>query len=179
MKAETGKLSVAWDKFLDASLVVTAAAVVTATLLTLADIVARQFFGTALGWAIEISEYSLVYITFFGAAWLLREEGHVKVEIVVELLNARHQALIELATSFVGLIVSAALTYFSAVTTIKEYLSGTVQIESPLKPALYLLLIPIPVGAAALCIQFIRRTYTFYCRWKFESTSRQSKEPDS
>ena len=176
--AKLAKLSVAWDKFLDASLVVSAAAVVVATLLTLDDIVSRQFFGSAQGWAIEISEYSLVYMAFLGAAWLLREEGHVKVEIIVELLKARHQALMGVATSFVGAVVSAALTYFGAVTTLDEYLSGTFMYESPLKPPVYTLLIPIPVGTAALCIQFLRRTYTYFCQWKMEEASKPAKNRD-
>jgi C4-dicarboxylate transporter DctQ subunit len=168
VKTRLTKLGVAWDRFLDASLVVSAAAVVTATLLTLSDIVSRQFFGAAQGWAIEISEYSLVYIAFFGAAWLLREEGHIKVEVVVEVLKSRHQALLGIATSFVGVVVTGLLAYFATTTTINEYLAGTYMYESPLKPPLYALLIPIPVGATALCIQFMRRTYGYYCKWETE-----------
>ena len=49
-----------------------------------------------------------------------------------------------------------------------EYLAGTYMYESPLKPPLYALLIPIPVGATALCIQFMRRTYGYYCKWETE-----------
>jgi len=166
VRGKLAKLGIAWDKCLDALFVVSAAAVVSATLLTLSDIVSRQFFGSAQGWAIEISEYSLVYMAFFGAAWLLREEGHIKVEIIVELLNARHQALMGVATSSVGVVVTAALAYFGSVTTIEEYLAGTVRTESPIKPFLYPLLLPIPVGAAALCIQFLRRTTTYFNQWK-------------
>lgn len=161
-------LVVAWDRILDASLVVSAAGVVASTFLTLSDIVGRQFFGAAQGWAIEISEYSLVYIAFFGAAWLLREEGHVMVEVVVELLSPRRQALIGMATSCVGVVVTGALAYFGAATTIGEYLAGTVRTETPLKPFFYPLLIPIPVGSAALCVQFARRTCAYLQQWKGE-----------
>ncbi len=178
IRAKLTQLSVAWDKFLDVLLVLAATAVVAATLLTLSDIVSRQFFNTAQGWAIEISEYSLVYMAFLGAAWLLKEEGHIKVEIIIELLNKRHQALMGVATSFIGVVISAVLTYFGAKTTLDEYLAGTYMYESPLQPPLYLLLIPIPVGTAALCIQFLCRIRKYFCQWKMEKSSKPAKSRD-
>ena len=170
MKVILTKLGVAWDRFLDVSLLISATAVVLASLLTLSDIASRQFFASAQGWAIEISEYCLLYLAFFGAAWLLREDGHVKVEVVVEVLSARNQALLGVVTSVVGVLVTGVLAYFATTTTIMEYLAGTKMYESPLKPPLYPLLIPIPVGAASLCIQFMRRTCGYYQRWQDPGT---------
>jgi C4-dicarboxylate transporter DctQ subunit len=178
LKANLTKLGVAWDRFLDASLVISAMAVVTASGLTLLDIVSRQFFNSAQGWAIEISEYSLVYIAFFGAAWLLREEGHIKVELLVEVLSPRHQALLGVATSLVGVVVTGVLAYFGTTTTIQEYVAGTTMYESPLKPPLYPLLIPIPIGAASLSIQFMRRTYGYYCTWQAEKARRPPRQQE-
>lgn len=166
MKVILTKLGAAWDRFLDVSMVISAAAVVLASLLTLSDIASRQFFASAQGWAIEISEYCLLYLAFFGAAWLLREDGHVKVEVVVEVLGPRKQALLGVMTSVVGVLVTGVLAYFATTTTVMEYMAGTKMYESPLKPPLYPLLIPIPVGAASLCIQFMRRTCGYYRRWQ-------------
>ncbi len=166
MKVFLTKLGAAWDRFLDVSMLVSAVAVVLASLLTLSDIASRQFFASAQGWAIEIAEYCLLYLAFFGAAWLLREDGHVKVEVVVEVLGAKSQAFLGVATSAVGVLVTGVLAYFATTTTIMEYMADTRMYESPLKPPLYPLLIPIPVGAASLCIQFMRRTCGYYRRWQ-------------
>ena len=176
MKVILTKLGVAWDRFLDVSLLISATAVVLASLLTLSDIASRQFFASAQGWAIEISEYCLLYVAFFGAAWLLREDGHVKVEVVVEVLSARHQALLGVVTSVVGVLVTGVLAYFATTTTIMEYLAGTKMYESPLKPPLYPLLIPIPVGAASLCIQFMRRTCGYWRTWQDAGTRPENGE---
>ena len=176
MKDILTKLSAAWDRFLDVSMVISAMAVVLASLFTLSDIASRQFFASALGWAIEISEYCLLYLAFFGAAWLLREDGHVKVEVVVEVLSARNQALLGVATSIVGVLVTGVLAYFATTTTLDEYLAGTKMYESPLKPPLYPLLIPIPVGAASLCIQFMRRTCGHYRRWQDAGATPEARE---
>lgn len=173
------KLVAVWDRLLDAALVLSAAAIVAATLLTLTDIVGRQFFRAAQGWAIEISEYSLVYLAFLGAAWLLREDGHIKVEILVERFSARRAAMIGMGTSFLGIVVTASLAYFGATTTIEEYLAGTVLTESPLKPPLYPLLLPIPIGAAALCVQFVRRTYRYFFQWKTGKPRRVAEQTDA
>ena len=171
MKVFLTRLGAAWDRFLDVSMVVSAAAVVLASLFTLSDIASRQFFASAQGWAIEIAEYCLLYLAFFGAAWLLREDGHVKVEVVVEVLGARSQALLGVMTSAVGVLVTGILAYFATTTTVMEYMAGTRMYESPLKPPLYPLLIPIPVGAASLCVQFLRRTCGYYRRWQDARTA--------
>ena len=176
MKVFLTKLGAAWDRFLDVSLLISAAAVVLASLLTLSDITSRQFFASAQGWAIEIAEYCLLYLAFFGAAWLLREDGHVKVEVVVEVLGARSQALLGVITSVVGVLVTGVLAYFATTTTFMEYMAGTRMYESPLKPPLYPLLIPIPVGAASLCIQFMRRTCDYYRRWQNARTAPEARE---
>ncbi len=175
MKVFLTKLGAVWDRFLDVSMLVSAVAVVLASLLTLSDIASRQFFASAQGWAIEIAEYCLLYLAFFGAAWLLREDGHVKVEVVVEVLGPRSQAFLGMATSAVGVLVTGVLAYF-ATTTIMEYMAGTKMYESPLKPPLYPLLIPIPVGAASLCIQFMRRTCGYYRRWQNARTAPAVRE---
>ena len=176
MKVFLTKLGAAWDRFLDISMVVSAAAVVLASLLTLSDIASRQFFASAQGWAIEVAEYCLLYLAFFGAAWLLREDGHVKVEVVVEVLSRRNQALLGVMTSAVGVLVTGILAYFATTTTVMEYTAGTRMYESPLKPPLYPLLIPIPVGAASLCIQFVRRTCSHYRRWQDARTTPEVRQ---
>lgn len=176
MKVFLTKLGAVWDRFLDVSMLVSAVAVVLASLLTLSDIASRQFFASAQGWAIEIAEYCLLYLAFFGAAWLLREDGHVKVEVVVEVLGPRSQAFLGMATSAVGVLVTGVLAYFATTTTIMEYMAGTKMYESPLKPPLYPLLIPIPVGAASLCIQFMRRTCGYYRRWQDAGAAPEVRE---
>jgi hypothetical protein len=44
-----------------------------------ADVVIRYTLRGAILWGFEFTEYSLVYLTFLGTAWLLRKNLHVRI----------------------------------------------------------------------------------------------------
>jgi C4-dicarboxylate transporter DctQ subunit len=50
---------------------------------TATEILMRYFLNRPQIWAVEVTEYTMLYITFLGSAWLLREEGHVKMDILI------------------------------------------------------------------------------------------------
>ncbi|PON17846.1 hypothetical protein C2W62_11000 [Candidatus Entotheonella serta] len=39
-------------------------------------------------WILQYTEYILLWLTFLGAAWLLREEGHIRIDTVISRLGA-------------------------------------------------------------------------------------------
>jgi len=43
----------------------------------------RHFLNRPIFWTIEVTQYAMVFILFLGAAWLLREEGHVVMDVLV------------------------------------------------------------------------------------------------
>ena len=58
-----------------------AAIIIILTMLAVsAQIVMRYFLNRPMIWVMEITEISLLFITFLGTAWLLRREGHVKID---------------------------------------------------------------------------------------------------
>ena len=65
----------------------------------------RYFLGTPTRWVVEFSEYALLWIAFLSGAWILREEGHVRVEMLTELLSPRWQRWMHSATSLLGAAV--------------------------------------------------------------------------
>lgn len=45
------------------------------------------------GWALEVSELILIIITMFGAGWLLRTAGHIRVDIVATHIHGKRKAI--------------------------------------------------------------------------------------
>ena len=79
----------AWDSLLNGLAYFAGLLVVTVTFSVLYEIVARYFFNSPTIWAVDLTEYSLVYITFLGTPWVLRDHAHTRVELVVERLRPR------------------------------------------------------------------------------------------
>jgi TRAP-type C4-dicarboxylate transport system permease small subunit len=122
----------------------------------LIEIVMRYLFNRPTRWVVEFSEYMLLYMAFLAGAWVLRSEGHVKVDMLVEVLPPRAQAVLYRATSWVGALVCGLFFGFSATFTWETFETGEVLFRAVHVPK-WAVLAVIPVGLLLLTLQFIRR----------------------
>jgi TRAP-type C4-dicarboxylate transport system permease small subunit len=116
-------------------------------------------------WVWEISECMTYLIAFLGAAWLLKKNGHVSVDILYTRLQPRTKALIGMATSAVGTIICLIITWSGIGITVDHFHAGIIipgYLDIPKAP----LLLFVPIGCFMLSIQFLRQTYAFLREWK-------------
>ena len=63
----------------------------------------RHILGKPTSWVVDFSSFILVYITFFAAAWVLKNDFHVKIEIVMKYFNFRAKTIVNTLTSFIAM----------------------------------------------------------------------------
>jgi len=136
-----------------------------------ADITLRYLFLRPLGWVKEVSEYILVALGFLVAAWILKDDGHVKMDLVISKVSPKTQTLMNIITSTISTLVVLVIALFSARVTVQFYQTRLVT-PTVLEPQKWILLTPIFLGALLLAIQFIRRTFNLVNRWKTLSKPR-------
>ena len=125
-----------------------------------ADVILRYFFNRPQAWIVEISEYLLLYITFLGAAWVLKNEGHVIIDILVARVTPRPSAALGIISSVIGTFVCLVVFWFGTVETLDIFKRGVPNpsvLEFPKAPLVAI----IPFGSFFFMIQFIRRTFGF------------------
>lgn len=120
------------------------------------EVVMRYAFGRPTRWVIEFSEYALVYLAFLGGAWVLREEGHVKVELLIETLSERNRRRFHVVTSWIGAAVCALFCWVSIDYVAGIYESGEVLFRS-VQVKKWAVMAVIPLGLALIALQFVRR----------------------
>ena len=125
-----------------------------------ADVTLRYGIGQPITWVFEATEYSLLYITFLGTAWLLKKDGHVKLDIVLNMLKPKAQAILNVITSILLILVCFALTWYGTETTIDHFVRGVTSIKY-YEPPIFIFLIIIPIAGFLLLIQSIKRTYGY------------------
>ncbi len=128
------------------------------------QVVMRFVVGKGLLWILEVGTYGLLYIAFLGSAWLLKSEGHVKMDMVLSRLKPRPQAALNVITSILGIIISLVLIWWGVSVTWEHFQCGY-YLKSVLWPPTWPLLAVIPVGSFLLFIQFLRRTYGYVREW--------------
>jgi TRAP-type C4-dicarboxylate transport system permease small subunit len=146
----------ALDRLIDALAVVAGALLCALVVLILVDVMARYLRWFSLAWGLEATEYMLYAITFLGAPWVLREEGHIAIDLVVERLSARGRRIARLATDALGTVVCAALLYFACRVVWQSYAAGTMVHKSFVFPE-WLVFAGMPPIFLILCVVYLRR----------------------
>ena len=122
--------------------------------LIVVDVALRNLASTSLLLTEEVCGYLLVLVAYFAYAETLKKGRHVRVDMVFKLLPERLQARFDLVFCVVALIAIAVVAWWSAVMVYNSYVRG-VQVPGILLTLVYLPQIAIPVGMAALLLQFL------------------------
>ena len=90
-------------------------------LLITGGVIFRYVLHRPFGWLVEIIEYSLVVITFLVIPWVLKQDGHVRMDLVLHALKPKHRYLVIAITSFVSSIVCLCLSVIGIRVTLELY----------------------------------------------------------
>ncbi|WP_394237177.1 TRAP transporter small permease [Niallia oryzisoli] len=122
------------------------------------EVIIRNLFNYSFGWSIDYTSYALLYIAFLGAAWLLREGGHVSVNILEEYLQEKSIKFLDYIIVISGILLSLVLVYYGIGVTWDLY-SNDVRSLSVVKTPLAYVVMIIPIGSLLLLFEFFRKGY--------------------
>ena len=145
-----------FDRLIDGLALAAAALLMAITVLIVLDVAGRSLRLFSLSWVLEATEYMLYGITFFGAPWLLREQGHIAIEIVIERLSAPARRRARRVSDALGALICAILFVYGCRTLWGSYASGVVVQKSFTFPEWYTYAIVPPVMLLLLGV---------YVRW--------------
>jgi len=109
-----------------------------------------------LAWLTELTEYLLYAATFVAAAWALRENAHVRVDILLVKLGPARGRRLGRAVAWQGLAVALVLLGFGAAAVLEAARAGATQYRTWATPE-WLLLLPLPVAGWLLGVEFVLR----------------------
>jgi len=141
------------------------ALVIFAMLVVTSDVSSRFFWNYPIFWVPEVTSLCLLFIAFLGTTWLLKEEGHVRVDIILARVSPRTQALLGIIASVIGIITCFFLVWYGIQVSWQytaEGISDPTILELPKGPISTI----IPFGSFLLFIQLLRSTYSYWRKWR-------------
>lgn len=132
------------------------ACIAAATLLVLAEITARKFFGTSLDFAWEYAAYLSAMAFLLGAGQALATGAHVRVQLVLDLLPARGARALDTMASTGTLAIAAYLAWAVGKLAWHSYVDGT-RTFLPSNSLLYPFQAAFALGALLLVLQAAAR----------------------
>ena len=167
------KLAAIFDQTLNVMAFLAGLLIVFATLSIGVAIASRYFLGRPIGWVIEVSAYILLYVTFLVAPWVLREEGHITIDVAVDLLNPKAKSLINFITSTIGAIVFLLLAWYGAKVTWNMFQVGYFT-DTMLELPKFVIIGIISLGSFMFFIQLLRRAFSFL--WSYRMSIDKEQE---
>ena len=141
---------------MDALAVLAGALLCALVVLVCSDVTSRTFHLVPMPWAPDFSEYALYGITFLGAPWVLREEGHIAIELFVERLRPAARLAARRAVEALGALVCGVLLYYACRLLWRSYEAHNLVYETFAFPEWWQYLLPPPIFAL-LCALYLRQ----------------------
>lgn len=123
------------------------------------DVILRDVFGRPTYWAVDISEYIMLYITMLVVGLLLKEGRHVRITVLYDFLPAKGKAISDAVITALAVVICAVMTWQSADLTWRKFAAGAV-IPHTLQIPEWSILVAVPIGMLLLTFYFIRATVT-------------------
>ena len=150
------KISAFFDSVLRLFAISAGVIIILLTVVISIGIITRYFFNAPIRGMVEMSEYSLLWVTFLVAAWVLKDDGHIKMDLVLNMLRPKVRVLLNIITSILATVTIMGLTYYSGKEFLILYRTGFYQAVVLEIPKAYVMVI-IPVGSFLLFIQLLRK----------------------
>ena len=78
-------------------------------------VVGRAFFGASMGWSQDIIRLCFTYIIYLGAAYCVREKGHLNIDFVLGMMKPQVRRIVELVINIVLLAFFVFIVYYGIV----------------------------------------------------------------
>ena len=109
-------------------------------------------------WVLQFTEYALLWMTFLGAAWLLKKDGHIRIDTLISKLKPGSLRKVGIVDDCLGFMVSGTIFWFGTLHTIDCIQRAIMDVKGVIVPKFALFLI-IPLGGLTLAIQFARNFF--------------------
>jgi len=153
-----GRLTKIFDYTLKGTAYVSGSLIIILMLSIVYEVVMRYFFNDPTRWVIDFSGYMQYALVLLGAAWVLKRNGHTRIDILSDQLKGKKQRILSAITSSIGFITCSVFFWEGLKATWVAYQRHEFlyrDIEVPVAP----LFIIFPISFLLLCIQFAREIY--------------------
>lgn len=106
-------------------------------------------------WLFTSSEYALLYMTMLGAPWLVREKGHVHIELVTSALPSGLQDLVSRLVAALCVLVSLVLAWKGVELVMTNLARNDYDVRAYYFPR-WILTLSFPVSFGLMAVEFAR-----------------------
>ncbi|MBP1730393.1 MAG: hypothetical protein H6Q55_822 [Deltaproteobacteria bacterium] len=163
MKALQGFVKV-WDRLIDGFMVLAGILFWVQMLIVNIEVFSRYFLTPTI-WVAEISSIIILWICFLVPAWVLRKDAHVRMDLLLQRLKPKTQAMINFFAYLAGVVVMLIVAGAGLMTTIYWIGNKTpTMLMLPRSPIISIIF----VGSLLFAVQFFINALNYLEEWRTE-----------
>jgi C4-dicarboxylate transporter, DctQ subunit len=120
-----------------------------------ADVVLRNLGTQSSSYLFTFTEYFLLLIPLLGAPWLVREKGHIYIEVLIAAFTPAVRRGLMKAVTVLCIAVCATLAWYGGVITLHDYAMAEKDVRSFDMPRWTLVLF-MPLSFGMMALEFLR-----------------------
>ena len=148
-------LSRAYRFLIDAMAVIAGAVLVWLMVSIVISVAMRNAGLQPFAWLFTSAEYGLLYMTMLGAPWLVRERGHVHIELLTSALAEGPRRVLSRAVSALCVLVCLLLAWKGAELALTNIERNDFDVRAYFYPR-WLLTVTFPVSFGLMAVEFAR-----------------------
>ena len=171
MKVPSGFVRV-WDRIIDVMMVLAGLLFWFQMLIVNIEVFSRYFIRPTI-WVTEISSILILWIPFMVAAWVLRKDAHVRMDLLLQVLRPRTQALINGITYLTGMVAMLIVAGAGLMTAIYWIGNKTpTMLMLPRSPIIGIIF----VGSLLFAVQFFINAMIYLEEWRTQKVKTHGPE---
>lgn len=148
-------LSRAYKFLIDAMAVIAGATLVWLMISVVLSVTMRNAGIQPFAWLFTSAEYGLLYMTMLGAPWLVRERGHVHIELLTSALPEGPRRLLSRAVAALCVAVCVLLAWKGAELFLTNIARNDFDVRAYFYPR-WLLTITFPISFGLMAVEFAK-----------------------
>jgi len=144
-----------YDALLNLMAFLAAATLVWLMISVVVSVAMRNFGLQPFAWLFTSAEYGLLYMTMLGAPWLVREKGHVHIELVTAALPPNVRRIVSRAVALACVAVSLILAWYGLQLVLTNIERNNFDVRAYYYPR-WLLTITFPIAFSFMAVEFAR-----------------------
>ncbi|MDD9718299.1 TRAP transporter small permease subunit [Dinoroseobacter sp. PD6] len=148
-------LSRTYDFMILAMAVLAGAGLVWLMVSVIASVAMRNLGMQPFAWLFTSAEYSILYLTMLGAPWLVREKGHVHIELVTAALPEGLRQVVSRFVALLCVLVCVVLAWKGVELCLRNLERNDFDVRAYFYPR-WLLTISFPIAFGFMAVEFAR-----------------------
>lgn len=119
------------------------------------SVVMRNIGMQPFAWLFTSAEYGILYMTMLGAPWLVREKGHVHIELVTAALPSNLRRFVSRSVALACVVVCLILAWYGLQLFLTNIERNNYDVRAYYYPR-WLLTVTFPIAFSVMAIEFAR-----------------------